>query len=297
MLDARHYYGAKEIFMKINRMILNSLLFVFFLTNNVQAETKNFTDKELDYDVITEVSYIGIDIPNEELVKYSAELYNWCKTLDKNSKKVEKLTKEKNWGLAKAISDYEIKKGETYVIRLFSGVKDANQFQWITLILLTVKSNTSNTSDKYIIHDIYESYVDISQKESDSTDNAELRYYADSILGFSGHASAKLVGANLNQKDMDTLVTSSFNFANSNNFKAKILDELTEEQVWLLGKSLIERSLKKGETYTVAIIPEPKSSPTYFKTLIVIVTIRDVDQQNDSFSYSYTAIESAKLSD
>lgn len=297
MLDGRRYHGAKEIIMKIKKVLIIIFLLNLLSFSSLQSETKYFTDKNLDYNVVTEVSYVGLNIPKDELDQYSSDLFDWCKTLDKNTKKIEKITKEYLWGTNKAISDYNIKQGETYIIRISSADETTDQFQWITLLLLTITNINGIDSGKYYINSIYESYVNISQNNTSAAEDADPTFYSDSASGFSGRASAKLSGINLNQNDIDTLVNSNLNFANSNNFKGKIVNKLTKEQAWLLGKSLAAFSLKEGETYTVAIIPEPKSYPTNFTSYIVIITIDKVDQESRSYNYRFIAIESTQLSD
>jgi hypothetical protein len=273
------------------------ILFFLFSITSLQAESKNFIDKENGYNVITEVSYIGKNLTKEDISSYSEELLNWCNLKGKNTKKIEKLTKERDWGWQKAISEYDAMQGETYVIRMFSVNNSNDTFTCMTLLLLTVTNSSSNSSEKYDFQCIYETDVDISQNETVANEDAGQKYYEDSTLGFSGHTTANYIGIDLNQDEINAVVSNVFNFANSDGYKAKEVSKLTEEQSWLIGQSLINRKLRQGETYSIAIIPAPKSFPTTFTALVIVVTIKSIDEKNGRFSYNYTAFESIQLAD
>lgn len=273
----------------MKKKLVQFAFFLFLAVPFLHAATKKYTDNENGYEVYMEVSFVGRNISQEDLLAYSSQISTWCDEIGHDTRKILKLTKELDWGLKKALADYELKQGETYIVRMVSAHEiHGVSFRFITA-LLTITDCNEETPFEFV--DIYETYAELEDnKFNNSTDDgADNHSYSDSALGFKGEATAQYAGTDLSTKEFDNIAKTVFDYSDSEGSATVDVKTLTEEQKWLLKQALSKYNMKENETYIASIIPESIQSQVSRSAIVLIVTITDADLDSGDYSYTFVA--------
>lgn len=271
----------------------NVIIFVAFLAIFSQmlfAESKTYVDEKLGYNVIVEVNMVSKNMTKDEIKEYCDVVFDWSNEIAQGTHRINKLTKELEWALEQGLSEYKLVKGETYLIRMSTFPKNYTNSFTFTLVVLTISEK-----DKFKIHDVIEAFVGF-EEENDTEIIYEngMTKYKNQKLGYCGSANAQHMGSNLTSEQLQYLVEGTYEFSSRHGY-CRQLQKLTKEQDWLLQQGMQKYDKKRGETYSILIMPEPKSFPTNFISIMVILTITDVNSDTGDYSYNFYAFESTAV--
>lgn len=268
------------------RLYLCIVIGLLFILQSAFSEMKSFSNDELGYDVLAEVNYVGINLSEEEIEEYDSIVFNWCNEIGHDARRIQKLSKEMEWGLNQSLSEYELKEGEVYGVRIVPISKQHSDTSSFVIVLLSISNN-----ENFKIIDMIEAYIEIETMEkTDASERDGRTLYENKSLNYKGSADAQCMGK-LTEEDFNALVEKVYTFANRDGYVATQVNKLTKEQDWLLQQSLSKYELKKGETYSVSICPEPKSYPASFSAVLVVLTITDINKRTGGYQYQYYAYD------
>ena len=281
-----------------------SLCFFSVFAVLVFAEKKTYIDKAKGYNVIVETNYIGTNLPDEGINEYRATLYNWNKETGVSTKKVQRITREVDWGMRKALAESNAGNGQTFVIRVTPVPAEEKSTVSYVTALITVNDS------KYEFWDVYETVFNLdgtpaapvaqagTPKVQAATQTAPAQktdgVFYEPNLGYKGRATATKAGANLSKEALSKLKTEMLAFAKKGGSEPVEVQRFTKEESWLLQQALKKHKLAVGDTFIVTVIPEPKQGASSFSTIAVVLTIAKADPQKKSCSYSFTAYKTEK---
>ena len=268
----------------------------------VFAEKKTYIDKAKGYNVIVETNYIGTNLPDEGINEYRATLYNWNKETGVSTKKVQRITREVDWGMRKALAESNAGNGQTFVIRVTPVPAEEKSTVSYVTALITVNDS------KYEFWDVYETVFNLdgtpgasaatAPKAQTATQAAPAQkqdgVFYEPNLGYKGRATATKAGANLSKEAVSKLKAEMLAFAKKGGSEPVEVQRFTKEESWLLQQALKKHKLAVGDTFIVTVIPEPKQGTSSFSTIAVVLTIAKADPQKKSCSYSFTAYKTEK---
>ncbi|MBO4438315.1 MAG: hypothetical protein J5798_03105 [Spirochaetaceae bacterium] len=268
----------------------------------VFAEKKTYIDKAKGYNVIVETNYIGTNLPDEGINEYRATLYNWNKETGVSTKKVQRITREVDWGMRKALAESNVGNGQTFVIRVTPVPAEEKSTVSYVTALITVNDS------KYEFWDVYETVFNLDGTPGASAATAPKAQAAtpaaptqktDGVfyepnLGYKGRATATKAGANLSKEAVSKLKAEMLAFAKKGGSEPVEVQRFTKEESWLLQQALKKHKLAVGDTFIVTVIPEPKQGASSFSTIAVVLTIAKADPQKKSCSYNFTAYKTEK---
>ena len=260
----------------------------------VFAEKKTYIDKAKGYNVIVETNYIGTNLPDEGINEYRATLYNWNKETGVSTKKVQRITREVDWGMRKALAESNAGNGQTFVIRVTPVPAEEKSTVSYVTALITVNDS------KYEFWDVYETVFSLDgkpaakapaekQQEQRQTEQKADGVFYDPNLGYKGRASATKAGSNLSKEAVAKLKAEMLSFSKKGGSEPVEVQRFTKEESWLLQQALKKHKLAVGDTFIVTVIPEPKQGSSSFSSLVVVLTIAKADPQKKSCSYSFAA--------
>jgi len=292
------------------KKILLSSCFFLLLVNLLFSEQKTFIDKEKGYNVITEANCIGSNLSEDGINEYRTTLYNWNMDTGVSTKKVQRITREVDWGMKLALAEAKAGNGQTFVVRITPVPSDEKATVYFVTALLTVNDG------KYEFWDVYETVMNLdgqadakqksigrqpaqepaSKNQSSKGQPVEKQQtpdvYYDQKTGYKGRASASRAGVNLSKDAVSKLKSEMTAYSRQNGSDSIEVKKLNKEENWLLQQALKKHKLVKGETYIVTIIPEPKTYPSKFSATVVVLTITAVDSRKGSVSYRFSAYKS-----
>lgn len=134
------------------KVIYIAIIFLFMLQPTF-SEVKSFSNDELGYDVLAEVNYVGINLSDKEIEEYDSIVFNWCNEIGHDARRIQKLSKEMEWGLNQSLSEYELKEGEVYGVRIVPISKQHSDTSFFVIVLLSISNN-----ENFKIIDMIESY-------------------------------------------------------------------------------------------------------------------------------------------
>ena len=270
----------------------------------VFAEKKTYIDKAKGYNVIVETNYIGTNLPDEGINEYRATLYNWNKETGVSTKKVQRITREVDWGMRKALAESNVGNGQTFVIRVTPVPAEEKSTVSYVTALITVNDS------KYEFWDVYETVFNLdgtpgapaAQAGAPAAQSATPKapaqkqngVFYEPNLGYKGRATATKAGANLSKEAVSKLKAEMLAFAKKGGSEPVEVQRFTKEESWLLQQALKKHKLAVGDTFIVTVIPEPKQGASSFSTIAVVLTIAKADPQKKSCSYSFTAYKTEK---
>ncbi|MBR4823666.1 MAG: hypothetical protein IKZ86_02605 [Spirochaetaceae bacterium] len=266
----------------------------------VFAEKKTYIDKAKGYNVIVETNYIGTNLPDEGINEYRATLYNWNKETGVSTKKVQRITREVDWGMRKALAESNAGNGQTFVIRVTPVPAEEKSTVSYVTALITVNDS------KYEFWDVYETVFSLDGTPGASAATAPKAkaqaapaqkqdgVFYEPNLGYKGRATATKAGANLSKEAVSKLKAEMLAFAKKGGSEPVEVQRFTKEESWLLQQALKKHKLAVGDTFIVTVIPEPKQGSSSFSTIAVVLTIAKADPQKKSCSYSFTAYKTQK---
>lgn len=275
-----------------NKVVIIFVAFSVIFSQMFFAESKTYVDEKLGYNVMVEINLASKkNMTKDEIKEYCDVIFDWSNEIAQGTHRINKLTKELEWALEQALSEYDVVKGETYGIRMSPNHKNYTKSFTFTLVVLTISGK-----DKFKIHDIIEAFVEF-EEENDTEIIYEngMATYKNQKLGYSGSADAQHVGNNLTEGQLQDLVETTYKFANREGFSCRRLQKLTKEQDWLLQQGMKKYDKKRGETYSILIFPAPKSFPAKFIAITVILIITDVNSDTGDYSYNFYAFESTAV--
>ena len=281
-----------------------SLCFFSVFAVLVFAEKKTYIDKAKGYNVIVETNYIGTNLPDEGINEYRATLYNWNKETGVSTKKVQRITREVDWGMRKALAESNAGNGQTFVIRVTPVPAEEKSTVSYVTALITVNDS------KYEFWDVYETVFNLdgtpgasaAQAGAPAAQSATPKapaqkqdgVFYEPNLGYKGRATATRAGANLSKDAVSKLKAEMLAFAKKGGSEPVEVQRFTKEESWLLQQALKKHKLAVGDTFIVTVIPEPKQGASSFSTIAVVLTIAKADPQKKSCSYSFAAYKTEK---
>lgn len=287
------------------KKILLSSCFFLLLVNLLFSEQKTFIDKEKGYNVITEANCIGSNLSEDGINEYRTTLYNWNMDTGVSTKKVQRITREVDWGMKLALAEAKAGNGQTFVVRITPVPADERATIYYVTALITVNDS------KYEFWDVYETVMNldgtsaVAQKPENQKpagkqaansqptgQQPDSGVFYDQKTGYKGRATATKAGANLSKEAVSKLKAEMLNFSKKGGAEPVEVQRFTKEENWLLQQALKKHKLVKGETYIVTIIPEPKTYPSKFSATVVVLTITAVDSRKGSVSYRFSAYKS-----
>lgn len=262
------------------------LLFIvcyFILGTCLFADPRSFTDEERGYEVTADVTCVGVNMTQADVEYYATLLTDWSKQIGKYHKEIFELSKENEWGLQKALSKYNLKKGESYVVNIVSSkaIKE-NEFPIVAIFIIITNDNS-----EYEVKKIYANAIDLGKGEKRENGNM----YSNQDLGYCGNVITTLLGENLSIEELQIAVDNIYDYAISTGYQPKTLVSITDEQKWLMEQGLSECNLKVGETYLIAVIDIPDSFPAYLSPVEILLTITSVDETTDRYNYNFFAFK------
>ena len=287
-----------------NMKKMPAICFFSVLAVLVFAEKKTYIDKEKGYNVIVETNYIGTNLPEDGINEYRTTLYNWNKETGVSTKKVQRITREVDWGMRKALAESKAVNGQTFVIRVTPvPAKEKPTVSYVTALI------TVNDS-KYEFWDVYETVYNLdgtpgvsaatapkaqaaapaAKAQASPAQKADDVFY-DPNLGYKGRATATKAGANLSKEAVAKLKAEMLAFAKKGGSEPVEVPRFTKEESWLLQQALKKYKLAVGETYIATVIPEPKQSAASFSSITVVLTIAKTDAQKKTCSYTFSAFK------
>ena len=285
-----------------NMKKMPAICFFSVLAVLVFAEKKTYIDKEKGYNVIVETNYIGTNLPEDGINEYRTTLYNWNKETGVPTKKVQRITREVDWGMRKALAESKAGNGQTFVIRVTPVPAEEKPTVSYVTALITVNDS------KYEFWDVYETVYNLdgtpgvsaatepkaqaaapaAKAQASPAQKADGIFY-DPNLGYKGRATATKAGANLSKEAVSKLKAEMLAFSKKGGSEPVEVPRFTKEESWLLQQALKKHKLAVGDTFIATVIPEPKQGDSSFSTVVVVLTIAKTDPQKKSCSYSFTA--------
>ena len=124
---------------------INIFFIVFFTVfYSLNAEAKTYTNEDKGYSDFVDISLVGENLEQESINDYSNELFDWSASLGKEVEILQTIPEKVNWGINKGISEFNIKKNETYLARIMYDIDSStNNFKHV-IVLFTLKSNRIN---------------------------------------------------------------------------------------------------------------------------------------------------------
>ena len=266
---------------------INIFFIVFFtVLYSLNAEAKTYTNEDKGYSVFVDISLVGENLEQESINDYSNELFDWSASLGKEVEILQTIPEKVNWGINKGISEFNIKKNETYLARIMYDIDSStNNFKHV-IVLFTLKSNRIN--DKKI-ETIIKVIASLDNTESNTSPDNSSDEYENKELGYKGSAQANYLGINLTKNEIKNYENKIYEFVNRNS-TAKTVNNFTKEEEWLINQALNKYSFKENESYIISVVPFPKSMPAPFIAITAIITINKIEK-NGNFTYTFIAYE------
>lgn len=225
-----------------NKAVIIFVAFLAIFSQMLFAESKTYVDEKLGYNVMVEVNLVSKkNMTKDEIKEHCDVVFDWSNEIAQGTHRINKLTKELEWALEQALSEYAVVKGETYGIRMSPFPKNYTNSFTFTIVVLTISGK-----DKFKIHDIIEAFVEF-EKENDTEIIYEngMTTYKNQKLGYSGSADVYHFGNNLTEGQLQDLVEKTYEFNSQSGYYCRQLQKLTKEQDWLLQQGMKKYDKKK----------------------------------------------------